>query len=217
MELVLDNIVLSYSKVGNGKPLILLHGNGEDRHIFDCLVEKLKSNFTVYAIDSRNHGASSKTDDFSYEAMSADILGFINELKLNSPSILGFSDGAIVALMLAISDCQLFEKMILLGVNLKPSDFTDENYAYLVDEFHKTNDPLIKLMLESPNIELDSLKNVTTPTLVVGAENDLFKVGTFEDIVNTMPNAKLKIMNGYEHDSYVVGQDVLYPVLTEFL
>ena len=107
---------------------------------------------------------------------------------------------------MAIHNPDIFDKMVLLGVNLKPSDFKEENIACLSDEYKKTGDPMLKLMLEQPNIELEQLRNVTTPTLVVAAEDDLYKPELFESIAATMPDAELLIMNGHEHDSYVVGQ-----------
>lgn len=217
MNITLNNIRLNYIKEGSGQPLILLHGNGEDHHIFDRLIEKLKKYFTVYAIDSRNHGLSSKTNDYSYETMAGDLFLFIEKLNLDQPSILGFSDGAITSLVMALQKQNLFHKMVLLGVNLKPSDFKEENFNYLQEQYQKTKDPLTKLMLEEPNIELDDLKNIATPTLIIAAEDDLFKDELYENMVKIMPNAELKIMLGHEHDSYVVNQNILYPELINFL
>ena len=217
MEIIVNNITLNYIKQGSGKPLIVLHGNGEDLHIFDKLIEKLESQYTVYAIDSRNHGNSTRTEDYSYETMVEDIRRFIEQLKLKHVSIMGFSDGAIISLMLALKQPHIFEKMILLGVNLKPTDFKVEVYDSLVEDYEKTKDPLLKMMLEQPNIELDELKNITTPTLVVGAENDLFETESFEKIADKIPNAILEIMKGYDHGNYVIGNSVLYPYLKEFL
>ncbi len=217
MNIDVNGISLNYLKTGNGSPLLLLHGNGEDYHIFDQLIEKLKTGFTVYAIDSRNHGQSSITQDYAYETMAEDIRQFIVNLKLNQPSIVGFSDGAIISLLLARENNKLFHKMVLLGINLKPTDFKEDIYNYLVEEYEKTKDPLLRLMLEQPNIELSTLMDIHTPTLVIAGDNDLFRESLFEEIVYTMPNARLLIMKGHEHDSYIVGKDTLYPVLQDFL
>lgn len=217
MEITVEDIILNYTKWGSGLPLILLHGNGEDHHIFDELATLLKENYTVYAIDSRNHGESSKTNDFSYATMARDIQLFIEHLELKNVRVVGFSDGAIIALTLAIHNPILFDKMVLLGVNLKPSDFRDEYIVWLSEEYKKTDDPLLKLMMEQPNIELDELCNVTTTTLVVAGENDLFEPQLYKSIVEIMPNAELLIMKGHNHDSYVVNQNILYPYLNRFL
>jgi len=217
MEIAINNITLNYIKEGKGKPVILLHGNGENLHIFDKLFDKLKIDFTVYALDSRNHGLSSRTNDFGYEVMADDLYQFIKVLNIDKPSVVGFSDGAIISLLLAIEQPDIFSKMILLGVNLKPEDFKEENYNYLLEEYNKTKDPFLRLMLEEPHIELESLQQIPVPTLVVAAENDLFKDDLFVKIVNNMPDATLKIMHGHEHDSYVINQDILYPDLKDFI
>lgn len=217
MEIVVNSIKINYTKQGIGKPLILLHGNGEDLHIFDNLIQELEKSYTVYAIDSRNHGESQKTEDYSYETMAEDIHQFIEQLTLKNVSVVGFSDGAIISLMLALKQPQIFEKMVLLGINLKPTDFKDNIYNYLVEDYKKTKDPLLKLMLEQPNIELKEVENINIPTLLIAAEDDLFESESFEKIVERMPHAQLKIMKGHDHGSYVIGSSVLYPYLKEFL
>nr|WP_297165614.1 alpha/beta hydrolase [uncultured Dysgonomonas sp.] len=217
MKINVNNITLNYIQEGQGEPLILLHGNGEDLQIFDKLISKLKKQFTVYAIDSRNHGSSTRTEDFSYETMAEDIHQFIEKLELKHVSVIGFSDGAIISLLLTLKYPQIFKKMVLLGVNLKPSDFKLDIYNSIVEEYEKTQDPLFKMMLEQPNIELDNLKEINTPTLVIGAEDDLYNEDSFQNIADTMPDAELKIMKGHDHGSYVINSDILYPSLNEFL
>lgn len=217
MKINVNNITLNYIQEGQGEPLILLHGNGEDLQIFDKLISKLKKQFTVYAIDSRNHGSSTRTEDFSYETMAEDIHQFIEKLELKHVSVIGFSDGAIISLLLTLKYPLIFKKMVLLGVNLKPSDFKLDIYNSIVEEYEKTQDPLFKMMLEQPNIELDDLKEINTPTLVIGAEDDLYNEDSFQNIADTMPDTELKIMKGHDHGSYVINSDILYPSLNEFL
>lgn len=213
---MVNNIELAYEKLGKGDPLILLHGNGEDHHIFDEITKKLENNFTIYSIDSRNHGESTKTEDYSYETMAKDIYSFIKTLNLGKVNIVGFSDGAIISLILAMNQGECIDKMALLGVNLKPDDFKEESYQFVKETYEETKDPLFKLMLEQPNIELDDVKTVTIPTLVIAAEHDIFKPELFIDLTNALPNAELVIMKGHAHDSYIVNQDILYPDLVKF-
>ncbi len=149
--------------------------------------------------------------------MAEDIHQFIEKLELKHVSVIGFSDGAIISLLLTLKYPQTFDRMVLLGVNLKPTDFKLDIYNSIAEEYEKTQDPLFKMMLEQPNIELDDLKEINTPTLVIGAEDDLYYEDSFQNIVNTMPNAVLKIIKGHDHGSYVVNNDVLYPYVAEFL
>lgn len=216
MNIVVNHISLNYVKEGQGSPVILLHGKGEDHHIFDKLICKLKHDFTVYAIDSRNHGESDKTEDYTYETMSEDIHQFIQKLGLKDALVIGFSDGAIISLLLELKYKGTFRKMTLLGVNLKPTDFKKSIYQYLEDEFEKTKDPLVKMMLEQPCIELEELKNIHISVLVVAAQNDIYYRKSFGNIVKTLPNSELKIMPQHDHGSYIVNQDILYPDLKAF-
>ncbi|MGF6906383.1 alpha/beta fold hydrolase [Fusobacterium sp. PH5-44] len=217
MKIEVNNIELFYEKTGNGKPLILLHGNSEDHHTFDKLVEKLKNHFTIYAIDSRNHGESQKVEDFSYETMAKDIEEFISKLHLEKPSIIGFSDGAIIALTMALNEKIPLEKLVLLGVNLKPSDFTEEAYNFIKSYYEKTNSPFFKLMLEAPNIELKEIKNIHNQILLVTGEKDIIKEELYKQMHKTLSNSELVILPNENHDSYIKDNDMLYPILMEFL
>lgn len=217
METTINNITIHYERKGEGRPLVLLHGNGEDHHIFDALIEKLQKDFTVYAIDSRNHGESSKTDDYGYEAMTEDLRLFIEDQELDNPHIVGFSDGAIVALMLELAQPNTFAGMMLLGLNLKPTDFIPENLAYLQEEFSKTGDKLLQLMLEQPQIELSELKDISIPTIVVAAQDDLFTPSLYNNILKEIKEAQFIEMKGHDHSSYVVDCDILHePIKTAF-
>lgn len=211
-----NGISLYYETSGNGAPMLLLHGNGEDHHIFDVLVKKLKSNFTIYAIDSRNHGQSERTNDYSYNTMAEDVSSFIEVMRLGRTNIIGFSDGAVIGLILAMKYRDLLRRIALLGVNLKPDDFTEESYQYVEGMYKETQDPLFKLMLEQPNIELDAVKSVCIPTLLIAAEKDIYKPETFVNLLEALPDATLKIMKNHEHDSYIVGQDILYSDFIHF-
>lgn len=217
MNIDVNNITLNYNKRGNGNPVILLHGNGEDNSIFDKLTDKLKQHYTVYCIDSRNHGKSSKTNDYSYEAMAEDIRCFIEKLQLTNVSLIGFSDGAIVGLLLALQHGSIINKLVLLGVNLQPSDFKKSIYNYMLQEYKENKDPLIKLMLEQPNINLRELKNINIPTLIIGGEHDIFYRQKFRDIAKAIPHSQLMILKGHDHSSYITNEDVLYPDLLAFL
>lgn len=211
MIIDLNDINMFYEKKGAGPPLILLHGNGEDHHIFDKITARLSSDFTVYALDSRNHGQSQKTGDYCYQTMSEDVFAFIQKLNLGNVNLVGFSDGAIISLMLAMKYETVIRKMALLGINLKPGDLTEESFQFIKNHYEMTGDPLFKMMLEQPDIEIDTIRHIMIPTLVVAAENDVCRPEMYRKLTQSLPNAKLKVVPGHSHDSYVVDQDILYP------
>ncbi len=217
MYISVNGIRLAYEVSGTGKPLLLLHGNGEDRHCFDVLAPLLASRYTVYAVDSRGHGESAATDEYDYRTMMHDVAGLIRTLELGAVRILGFSDGAIVALMLAIDHPELVSHLILCGVNLSPADFKPSVLKKLHVRYRETHDPLLRLMLTQPFIDYDDVRKVTQPTLVVAGEREFFTPESFDDLVAALPHARFLRMQGHDHGSYIHGSDALYAEADAFL
>lgn len=215
-HLQLEDISLFYEKSGQGPALILLHGNGEDHHIFDPLANRLKADYTVYALDSRGHGRSTSSGALTYQVMAKDLAHFIDMLSLHEVRLLGFSDGAIVSLLFAMKHPDRLHSMALLGVNLQPQDFLPNVLEALQTEYEQTKDPLLELMLMQPDISLESLRSVMVPSLVVCGEHDLFEPSLYPKISRTLPQGELLCLSGHNHDSYIVGTDILYPRLLPF-
>ena len=121
MNINVNDVNLYYEEYGEGKPIILLHGNSETHEIFDKLIDKLKDNYKVYAIDSRCHGKSEDSLVISYKLMRDDIIEFIEKLEINKPILYGFSDGGIIGLLVAIKEPDILSKLIISGANLNPN------------------------------------------------------------------------------------------------
>ncbi|MCC8020008.1 MAG: alpha/beta hydrolase [Rikenellaceae bacterium] len=217
MKLKVNGTELYYEVQGEGSPLLLLHGNGEDHTIFAPLAARLAAHYTVYSLDSRNHGRSARTTDISYEAMAGDMKGLVSALGLDRPAAVGFSDGAIIALMAQLDGPGLFSRMVLMGLNLSPADFVPEVFDELKRLYDERPDPLLGLMLTQPDIPLASLSGVEIPVLVVGAANDMFRQEVFIDVAATLPDSRLLIVDGHDHGSYILGNDMMYGPILEFL
>jgi pimeloyl-ACP methyl ester carboxylesterase len=216
MQVKLNSVSINYEKSGTGPPLVLLHGCCEDLHIFDKIVPGLAGRFTVYAMDSRNHGESEKTQDFSYATMADDLLAFVDALGLAPADVVGFSDGAIIALMAAMKRQDPFRRLALLSVNLKPSDLTEEGRALIQKIRDESPDPRLDVIFAEPDIELADTAKVTLPALVVCAQNDVFRPELYTELAKTMPKAELMILPGHDHMSYAIGKDILLPDLLKF-
>lgn len=215
--LQVNGIQLFYTQQGNGEPLIFLHGNGEDHRTFDPLIAKLSKDFTCYAIDSRNHGQSDMTDQFHYQTMMDDLLAFMDALKLAPTNIIGFSDGSIITMLLAMQQPDKVNRIVLLGPNLKPSDFSDACTRYVQRLYQKDPNPLYHMMLTEPNIEPEMLSAIQAKTLIVGGSKDLYRAGTFEKIQQHIQNSELMILDNHDHSSYIFQNDLIYPELYHFL
>lgn len=217
MYIHINRQILFYDKTGEGSPVLLLHGNGEDHTIFDALIPLLAQNHTVYAIDSRGHGASNPTDDYHYEAMADDIAQLITSLEIDSPILYGFSDGGIIGLLLALHYQGLISRLIISGANLNPHGMKRAFLHKIKQHYKKTKNPLDLIMLEEPDIDPSSLAQIRIPVLVLAGEDDIIKPAHTELIAKKLPNAKLQIIPGEDHGSYILHCSTVYPYIKDFI
>lgn len=216
MYIHINRQILYYEKTGEGSPLLLLHGNGEDHTIFDALIPFLEHKHTVYAIDSRGHGASNPTDDFHYPGMADDIAMFISSLEIENPVLYGFSDGGIVGLLLALRYPGIISKLIISGANLNPRGMKLAFLHKIKQHYKKTGSPLDQMMLEEPDIDPSALSQIKIPVLVLAGEHDIIKLSHTKLIARSLPYSQLEIVPGEDHGSYILHSNKLYPYIRDF-
>ncbi len=213
-----NQVELYYQVKGQGMPLILLHGNGDSHKDLETLGTALAETYKVYLVDSRGHGKSSHHNkEFKYEDLAEDIDLFIRELHLENVNIMGHSDGAIIATLLAIYKNPYLRKIILLGVTLKPEQMKAEWACWIHSEYEKHKHPLFRLMLEEPQIEFEDLEQIDIPALVVAAEDDVMAAENYIEIAKRIPKGKLYIVENEDHMSYVNHTDKFAAKAQEFL
>ncbi|MDE6658900.1 MAG: alpha/beta hydrolase [Eubacterium sp.] len=205
MILETSEVKLYYEKCGEGQPLIMLHGSGEDCTIFKKAISVLKNHFTVYAIDTRNHGKSSKVSELHYEDMANDVFEFITKLNIENPIVYGFSDGGIIALILALHHQELLSRIIISGVNTKPNGLMGWQTAMYKFAYFFTKAKRIKVILTEPNISNEELKTIQIPVDMTGGSNDMIKQSHFKEIADNIPNSTLTIFKNELHGTYIVN------------
>jgi len=210
-------IALYYEKTGCGAPIILLHGNSEDSGIFDVLTRQLAPHYTVYALDSRDHGKSSKVQVLNYTDMMEDVAAFVQELAIEQPIVLGFSDGGIIGLLLAMKYPEMLGKLIAIGVNTSPAAIKKRWLFAMKTVYFFTRSRKFKLMLTQPNMTAAQLNTIKTPTLILAGSNDVVSNAHTEYIAQNIPGSTLKIMPGENHVSYVLHSEKLYGAIMPFL
>ena len=213
-----NGVTLHYEEEGEGRPVVLVHGNGEDHHIFDVAADQLvKAGYKVYAPDSRGHGENEPMTEYHYADMAEDMYQFIRAMKLEKPAFYGFSDGGIIGLMMIIRHPGCLGALALSGTNLSPAglipSFTEE-YTAINEE---SKDPLITLMLTEPDIDPESLRKITVPVLVTAGENDLILPSETERIADLIPDSTLILLKGEDHGSYIVNSETMGRLLIDFL
>ena len=217
MLIKVNGVTLYYEKAGRGRPFILLHGNGESHVIFDVLIEQLSPQYTVYAIDSRDHGKSSKAKNLDYRDMMEDIAAFIRELAMDPPIVFGFSDGGIVGLLLAIHYPELMAKLIISGANTHPDGMKKFTTLMMKVTYFFTRSRKYRLMLTQPHISDSELHTIVTPTLVLAGSKDMVRDEHTKSIAENIPGSVLRILDGESHSSYVIHSTKLYGIQEPFL
>ena len=149
--------------------------------------------------------------------MAEDTAQFILSLKLEKPLLYGFSDGGIIGLLLASKYPGLLAKMAISGANTKP-DATGRGWDLLFKIMYCfSGSRKIKMMLTEPHISAEQLSSIRIPVLVLAGEKDIIREEETRFIAANIPNARLKILKGENHMSYVINSPKLYPELAEFL
>ena len=110
---------LNFKKIGEGKPLLILHGLFGSSDNWGSLGKKFAENNLVYLIDLRNHGRSPHSEKMSYDLMVDDLLELIQDENINSPIILGHSMGGKAALLFAEKYPNFLDKLIVADIGMK--------------------------------------------------------------------------------------------------
>lgn len=217
MFIQVNDVTIYYEKSGQGEPIILLHGNSESHKIFDVLTKQLSGRYTVYALDSRDHGKSSRVKQLNYADMAEDVACFIRELKLEGAVLYGFSDGGIIGLLLASRYPDLLSKLIISGANLRPEG-VKKGFLLLIRIIYLfTRSRKLKMILTQPDIKDEELAKIKIPTLVMSGSKDLVYEAHTRHIAEQIPDSTLKLVKGEGHTSYVVHSEKLYGLIRPFL
>ena len=212
-----NGVCLHYAAVGAGKPVVLVHGNGESHDLFDTEIGQLiDAGYHVFAPDSRGHGANERLNEYHYADMAEDMYRFIRALHLEKPLFYGHSDGGIIGLLLEIHHPGTLGAMAISGTNLSPAGLDPEFLAeYRARNSHHP-DPLVTLMLTEPDIDPRLLESIRVPVLVTAGEYDLILPEETQRIARHLPNAKLAVVEGEDHGSYIANNETMGRLLIDF-
>lgn len=217
MRIEVNGININYETFGNGTPIILLHGNSENHTIFDLLIDKLKDNYKVYAIDSRCHGESDDTSKISYDLMAEDVIKFIKKLHIQKPILYGFSDGGIVGLLVAIKEPDLLSRLIISGANISPDAISKKFIILSKIAYFFTKNKLIKLMIDEPNILTKELNKIKIQVHILVGEKDVINLEHTKLIKDNIEKSTLEIIKNEDHGSYIIHSEKLYDILKKYI
>lgn len=194
---------------GTGFPLILLHGNGEDSTYFKNQIDEFSRYFHVYAPATRGHGKTPRGNKpFTIRQFASDLLCFMDEQKIEKAHLLGFSDGANIAMIFALRHPERVGRLILNGGNLnpqgvKPSVQIPIKIGYrIAQRFAQKSEKalykaeLLGLMVHDPDLRAQELAAIQVQTLVIAGTNDVIKESHTKQIAASIRDAELRFIKG---------------------
>lgn len=209
---------LYYEVAGEGKPIVLVHGNGGNHKVFYVEIQQfVDAGYKVYALDSRGQGENEPLDEYHYTDMAEDVYQFITELGLEKPAYYGWSDGGIIALELEIAHPGTLGLAAISGTNLYPDGAEQEILDAIAAANEENFDPLNKLMLTETDIDPEDLTNIDIPVLVLAGSEDVIRQDHTELISEKLPNSELHIVEGEDHGSYIQGSEIAGELVLDFL
>lgn len=204
---------------GTGEPLLIIHGNGGSINNFIYQIPYFSGKYKVIIADSRGQGRSADPgDSLTYEMMADDYATLLDSLHVDSAKVIGWSDGGINGLLLAIRHPKKVKKLAITGANLVPDttavpqeiwDMVRPSLAALSAKSQKTAEEknsfkLLRLLCEQPHISLSSLHTISCPTLVIGGDHDVIKEEHTMLIYKNIPKAYLWILPASGHSTPII-------------
>ena len=227
-----------YAQFGDGPPILLLHGGLANSNYWGRQVEQLAQIFSVTVMDTRGHGRSPVTSrSFSYDLFAKDVVDLLDFLKIPEVSVVGWSDGAITGLQLAMTKPDRISRLFAFGANssldgLKANGARSgvfasygrrckAEYALLSphpERWPQLVDGLRVMWRREPNFTEQNLAAVKVPTTISDGEYDeVIKRDHTERMARVIPSARLVILPEVSHFAMLQNPIQFNKSVIEFL
>lgn len=202
------------------EPVILLHGGLLSSDCWSFEVPLLSKTHRLIIVDSRGHGRSTMSaQPFSYSLMTSDVLGLMDYLKIGRASVVGWSDGGIIGLILAMHYPDRIDKLFTFGTNFNSSGDKDEPADSIVsarfmaeaqrnyrrhsstpDSFFVFRRALARMYSSEPDLKPEDLRTIRSATVIACGQYDQFiKQEHFKELAHLIPNARLMVLPNVSH------------------
>lgn len=207
---------------GQGAPLLLIHGNSGSIDNMLLQIPYFSGHYKVIVADSRAQGRSRDDgDSLSYEMITDDLAELLSVLHVDSAYVIGWSDGGIEGLLLAIRHPEKVKKLAVTGANLQPDStavdpwvqqIVAKQYAFVRTQkdtslAFRNGKKLLRLLTEEPHIPVSELHKIRVPVLVMGGDHDVLRPEHTLEIFRNIPDAYLWIFPNSGHSTPVVYAD----------
>jgi pimeloyl-ACP methyl ester carboxylesterase len=218
-----NGIKIWYATFGRGAPVILLHGGLANSNYWGLLVRALAPHYRVIVMDSRGHGRSSRdTRPYGYDLMASDVVALMDYLKIDKAALVGWSDGAIIGLDIALHHPERLTKLYAFAANSDPGAVKDvekspvfsafiararQEYQQLSPtptEYDTFLKQIEKMWDSEPHWTANDLQTIKVPTWIVDADHDeAIKRENTLFMADNIPGSRLLIQPQVSHFSFL--------------
>jgi pimeloyl-ACP methyl ester carboxylesterase len=237
-EIDANGIKIHYAIYGQGSPVVFLHGGLANTDYWGNQVKAVAAHHTIILIDSRGHGRSTRdARPYGYDLMADDVVAVLDALKIPKADVVGWSDGGILGLDLALRHKDRVGKVFAFAANTVTSGVVEgveknPTFAAYIEragheyaehsatpkEYDAFVDQISKMWADEPNWTDDQLKGIDTPVLVVDGDHDeAIKRAHTEYIAATIPHAGLLILPNVSHFAFLQDPDQFNFAILHFL
>lgn len=229
-------IKLYYEVYGQGEPLLMIHGNGGSINNFIFQIPYFAKHYRVILADSRAQGKSTDpSDSLSYEMMADDLNTLLDNLGLKQVNVIGWSDGGINGMLLALRHPDKVKKLAITGASLRPDTTAVDPQVYsmamgwnrqIQDSLKlmkpasaqlKNTAKVMHLLSYQPNIPANALHKIKCPVLVIAGDHDVIKNSHTLEIAENIPNSYLWIIPNSGHATPIYKKDEFNNTISDFL
>ena len=218
-----NDIKIWYAAFGRGAPVILLHGGLANSNYWGKLIPALAQRYRVIVMDSRGHGRSSRDEKpYGYDLMASDVVALLDYLKIDKAALIGWSDGAIIGLDIAMRHPERLSKLFAFAANSDPSAVKDVEHdpvfstfiARARTEYEKLSPTpkeydaflkqITKMWESEPHWTAADLAAIKVPTWIVDADHDeAIKRDNTLFMADNIPGSGLLIQPEVSHFSFL--------------
>lgn len=215
---------------GAGPDLVLLHGGGDGPDGMEALQRMLAPGRRIIAPEQRGHGRTPDAGDLRYAAMADDTCTLLDALSVASADLVGWSDGGVLALMVARDRPDLVRRVVAIGANVaidsKPPPLAPAALAEMrsadpaevpMPMAVETRRRLFAMWLAGPELTLEDLSAIQVPVLFISADRDVITLDHTVAMFRALPQAQLAVIPKAEHDVPRTMPDVVAGLIETFL
>lgn len=226
-----------YDEHGAGEPLVLLHGGLVDARFFEPNLGPLTEHFHVYTPERRGHGHTPDVEGpITYQVMTDDTIAFLDAVIGGPADLVGHSDGAFVAMSVAMQRPELVNRLVLISGGFDKSGEAAPDMEFDVDQVvaflggaygevspdGEAHFPVVvakigEMMKNEPRMDVAELSKVTQRTLVMFSDDDLVTMSHAVEMFEAMPDAEFAVVPGTSHFLTQEKPHLVNALLLDFL